>query len=221
MFFFPIGCAIFAFFVFLLPILFILGYFKIITIGFEKLGLSPEITFLLLIVILIGSAINIPLGKRKFEYRKEPSFFEFWGKPALKTSGVFINLGGAIIPMFLSFYFLYQGWKIGCSLSLLLIAILLMILVSKSLAKIVPGKGIALPFFVPPLFATVFALVLTPNFAPLCAFVSGTLGTLIGADFLNLKKAGRVSSGLISIGGAGVFDGIFLVGIVSALLAGF
>ncbi|MDP2663865.1 MAG: DUF1614 domain-containing protein, partial [bacterium] len=52
------------------------------------------------------------------------------------------------------------------------------------------------------------------------AFVSGTLGVLIGADILNLRKIQRYG-GFLSIGGAGVFDGIFLVGVISALLAGF
>ncbi|GAH28758.1 unnamed protein product, partial [marine sediment metagenome] len=86
---------------------------------------------------------------------------------------------------------------------------------------IIPGRGIALPFFIPPLFAVLFALMLAPNFAAPCAFISGVLGTLIGADLLNLKKVQKISPGFLSIGGAGVFDGIFLVGMVSALLAGF
>ncbi|HXK31975.1 MAG TPA: DUF1614 domain-containing protein, partial [Candidatus Paceibacterota bacterium] len=59
-----------------------------------------------------------------------------------------------------------------------------------------------------------------PGFVAPCAFVSGTLGVLIGADILNLRKI-RKYGGFLSIGGAGVFDGIFLIGIISALLAGF
>jgi uncharacterized membrane protein len=63
--------------------------------------------------------------------------------------------------------------------------------------------------------------MLSPGFTAPTAFISGVLGTLIGADILNLKRAQKISPGLISIGGAGVFDGIFLIGIVSALLADF
>jgi len=37
---------------------------------------------------------------------------------------------------------------------------------------------------------------------------------------LNLRKVQKFG-GFLSIGGAGVFDGIFLIGIISALLAGF
>lgn len=220
MFFFPVGCLIFLLFILLLPILFLLGFFHILTIGFEKLGLSSEVTLLLLLAILIGSSINIPLTKRKMIYVQEPIFFGLFQRPKVRTQGLAINLGGAIIPIFLSLYFLYRGWQAGFSLEPILIATILMIIISNFLARIIPGVGIALPFFIPPIFAVLFALLLSPEFAAPCAFISGVLGTLIGADILNFKKAQKLVPGLISIGGAGVFDGIFLVGIVSALLAG-
>jgi len=220
MFFFPIGCLIFLLFILFLPILFILGYFHIVTIGFEKLGISPEATIFLLLAILIGSAVNIPLTKKKLVYVEERKFFGLWRTPKIEAQGIAINLGGAIIPILLSFYFLFLGWRAGFVLQPVLIAIALMIVISKFLARIIPGRGIVLPAFIPPIFAAIFALILAPGFAAPSAFISGVLGTLIGADLLNLKKAQKYG-GFISIGGAGVFDGIFLVGIVSALLAGF
>ena len=221
MLFLPIGCLIFALFILFLPILFILGYFHIVTIGFEKLGFSPEVTIFLLFAILIGSSINIPLGRQKLVRVEEPVFFGLFRAPRIKTQGIAINLGGAVIPVLISFYFLYLGWRAGFDLGPVLIAIILMIIISKFLARIIPGRGIALPFFIPPLFAVLFALILAPHFAAPCAFISGVLGTLIGADLLNLRKVQKISPGFLSIGGAGVFDGIFLVGMVSALLAGF
>jgi uncharacterized membrane protein len=51
------------------------------------------------------------------------------------------------------------------------------------------------------------------------AYVSGTLGTLIGADLLNLHHIAELGAPMASIGGAGTFDGIFLSGIIAALLA--
>jgi uncharacterized membrane protein len=48
------------------------------------------------------------------------------------------------------------------------------------------------------------------------AFISGVIGTLIGADLLNLRDLGAP---VASSGGAGTFDGIFLTGIVAVLLA--
>ena len=54
--------------------------------------------------------------------------------------------------------------------------------------------------------------------APL-AYIAGSLGTLIGADLLNLGKVRGLGAPVASIGGAGTFDGVFLVGIVAVLLA--
>ena len=54
--------------------------------------------------------------------------------------------------------------------------------------------------------------------APL-AYISGTLGVLIGADLLRLNDMRRFGTPFASIGGAGTFDGIFLTGIVAVLLA--
>jgi uncharacterized membrane protein len=45
------------------------------------------------------------------------------------------------------------------------------------------------------------------------------LGTLIGADIMNLGKLRDLGTPVASIGGAGTFDGIFLTGIVAVLLA--
>jgi len=220
MFFFPLTVLIFILFILFLPLLFILVYFNILTLGFEKLGISPQATIFILFLILFGSLINIPLAKKKLVYIEKPYFFGLFRIPKIEIQGIFINLGGAIIPILLSFYFLFLGWKSGFEIGPILIATILMIIISKFLAKTIPGRGVALPAFVPPIFSALFALILAPKFAAPSAFISGVFGTLIGADLLNLGKA-RKYGGFISIGGAGVFDGIFLVGIVSALLAGF
>jgi len=220
MFFLPVAFLIFIAFILFLPILFILGYFHIVTLGFEKLGISPEITIFLLFLILIGSSINIPLTRKKLVYTEESRFFGLWRRPKIEARGMAINLGGAVIPILLSFYFLFLTLRQGFSLQPILIAIILMTLLSKSISRVIPGKGISLPALIPPVFSALFALILTPGFAAPCAFIAGTLGTLIGADILNLRKVQKFG-GFISIGGAGVFDGIFLVGIVAALLASF
>ena len=220
MFFLPIGCLIFVLFILFLPILFLLGYFHVITWGFEKLGISSEITLILLLMILFGSAVNIPLGKQKLFRVEESKFFGLWKTPKIQARGIFINFGGAVVPILLSFYFIFTIWKNGFDLQPVLIATLLMIVLSKFLARIVPNVGISIPTLVPPIFSAIFAMILAPQYAAVCAFVAGTLGVLVGADILNLRRIIK-TGGSVSIGGAGVFDGIFLVGIVSALLAGF
>jgi uncharacterized membrane protein len=45
------------------------------------------------------------------------------------------------------------------------------------------------------------------------------LGTLVGADLLNLGKIPELGAPVASIGGAGTFDGVFLSGILAVLLA--
>jgi uncharacterized membrane protein len=41
----------------------------------------------------------------------------------------------------------------------------------------------------------------------------------VGADLLNLRKASNLGAPVMSIGGAGTFDGVFLTGIIAVLLA--
>lgn len=214
MIFFPAGCLLLVLFILALPVLLALGYFHVITLGFEKLGLDPSLTILIFLAMLFGSLFNLPLGRKKVIYTQEPAFFGLFKRPQAKTTGLVINVGGAVIPVILSLYFLSK-----IPLGPVLIATGLMILVCKYLSRVVPGKGIAIPALIPPLFAVFFAFFLAPDFTAPCAFVSGVLGTLIGGDLLNLRKAMKQSAGLVSIGGAGVFDGIFLVGIISALFS--
>jgi uncharacterized membrane protein len=96
----------------------------------------------------------------------------------------------------------------------------------------VPNEGIFLPFWVSPLSASICGLTLAGGYAgaPALAYISGTVGTLLGADLLNLLTPGLLSElsplgshnirpTVLSIGGAGVFDGIFLTGVMAVLLA--
>ena len=220
MFFIPVAFLIFIAFILFLPILFLLGYFQVLTIGFENLGISSGATTFLLFLILIGSGINIPLTKKRLIYGEELRFFGFFRVPKIRAQGLFINLGGAVVPVLLSVYFLFRVSKAGFDLEPIFLATILMLIISKFLSRVIPGRGISLPTLIPPIFSALFALILAPDFAAPSAFISGVLGTLIGADLLNLRRAQRFG-GFLSIGGAGVFDGIFLIGIVSALLAGF
>jgi uncharacterized membrane protein len=71
----------------------------------------------------------------------------------------------------------------------------------------------------PPLIAAGVALLLAFRRAPPVAYVSGSMGTLIGADVLNLSQVARLGAPVVSIGGAGTFDGVFLTGIIAGLLA--
>jgi len=124
-----------------------------------------------------------------------------------------INLGGAIIPLLLCIYLLPK-----VPLRTTIIVTLIMIGVSKLLTRVVPGVGFTIPALIPPLIAAFLAVILSSKNPAPVAYISGVLGILIGSDLLNLYQLQAIGAPVISIGGAGVYDGIFLVGIISALL---
>jgi len=212
MFFFPIGCLLLGLFVLFFPVVLLLVFLNVVTFSFDRLGISPQLALLILFLTLVGSVINIPLTKRTVEYTRELQFGWFQ-IPVRRESGLAINVGGAIIPAALSCYLLFKVPVLPA-----LVSTLLMIIICKLLAKPVPGRGLAIPMLIPPLFATLFAILLAGEFAAPVAYICGVLGTLIGGDLLNLRKARGLGAGVVSIGGAGVFDGIFLVGIFSVIL---
>jgi uncharacterized membrane protein len=80
--------------------------------------------------------------------------------------------------------------------------------------------------FISPLAAASVALLLSNalrvrHSLHIIAYVSGVVGTIIGADLTNLDKIAYLGTPVASIGGAGTFDGVFLTGTVAVLLAGF
>jgi uncharacterized membrane protein len=116
---------------------------------------------------------------------------------------VAVDVGGAVIPGLLSFYLLVKNrlWVGG------LLATACVAVVCHVLARPIPGVGIALPVFVPPLSAAGVALLLSRRQAAPLGYISGSLGTLIGADLLNLDKVQGLRSPVASIGRAGTFEG--------------
>ena len=69
------------------------------------------------------------------------------------------------------------------------------------------------------LFLLLLVLILSHEQAAPLAYIGGSLGTLIGADLLNLGNIRGLGAQVASIGGAGTSDGIFLIGIVAVLIA--
>ncbi len=128
---------------------------------------------------------------------------------------VALNVGGALIPILISLYLVLRTRLYGR----MLIGVAFVAAVVHSLARIVPGMGIVVPMFVPPLVAAGIALLLAFRKAPPVAYVSGSMGTLVGADLLNLGRIADLGAPIVSIGGAGTFDGVFLTGIIAGLLA--
>jgi uncharacterized membrane protein len=100
-----------------------------------------------------------------------------------------------------------------------LLAVSIVTIIVHTMAYPVRGVGIAEPIFIPPLVATVVALLISKAYAAPLAYVGGSVGTLIGADLLNLDQITGLGAPVASIGGAGTFDGIFMTGILAVLVA--
>ena len=203
-----------------LPLVAILFFFQIITISFAKLGLSPQAAVVLLLLSLVGSIINIPLSRRRIKLAepsrlRSPFSLLFYKPPEVVEQVIAVNVGGAIIPTCLSSYLLLTRAPLWQTV----IATLMVAATARMLARPRPGVGIVMPVWIPPLLSVLLALLLAPDNAAPVAYVSGTMGTLIGADLLNFPSFNKLGGHVLSIGGAGVFDGIFLVGIASAILA--
>jgi len=128
---------------------------------------------------------------------------------------VAINVGGALVPVGVSAYLVFHD-QLGLPA---LLAVAVVAVVARVLARPVPGVGVVLPGLIPPLAAAGVALALGGAHAPAVAYVAGVLGTIVGADLLNLHRVGRMGAPLVSIGGAGTFDGVLLSGVAAVLIA--
>ncbi|HHM05983.1 MAG TPA: DUF1614 domain-containing protein [Gammaproteobacteria bacterium] len=210
-------------FIFLLGLLLAFIQVGILTVAFEKLGLSPQSTFVLLLASLLGSGINLPITTIRAERPDlsqwpdalrdmlEQSLRRFHGQTLIA-----INVGGGLIPILFSYYLLSHH-PLGAGPVILAIAVVA--LVAYLASRPVPGLGIGMPVFVAPIAAALTAVAISPEHSAPLAYICGTLGVLIGADLLRLKDIRRMGAPIASIGGAGTFDGIFITGIVAVLLA--
>jgi uncharacterized membrane protein len=215
-------------FLIVLPLLFL----SLIGTALVKLGFTYREVIILLFLTLVGSFINIPIttltGGPVMIREPAPSLFGmlYRIREVTPTTRVAINVGGALIPVSISAYLLYESVTVidPYIVLLALIGVLIVSVFVKLVARPVRGVGIVTPFFVPPLAALASGLLLSvftaePIAAAIIAYVSGTLGTLIGADIANLPRIRELASPVVSIGGAGTFDGVFLSGIIAAFLA--
>ncbi len=192
-----------------------------LTLAFDKLGLSPNSATLLLFTSLLGSLINLPLFSVKAEgpppALPQP-FRSLLRLPPLEFTGktvVAINVGGCLVPLAFSVYLLRHN---PLNPLMVISAVALVAAVCRLASRPVPGVGIGIPIFVAPLIAAIVSLVIDPEYSAPLAYISGTLGILIGADISRINDIRKMGTPFASIGGAGTFDGIFLSGIVAVLL---
>jgi uncharacterized membrane protein len=209
-------------FVLMLLLLLAVVHVGVISITFGKLGLTRESAFSLLFCSLFGSLINIPLFSIKSEtpvkVRDTPlsNILQPYLKYIEGRTIIAVNVGGCLIPAGFSIY-LFSSLPV--TLYEVLPGVLLVALVSYIFSFPVKGTGIGMPMFIAPVFAALVAITINHEFSAPLAYISGTMGVLVGADLLNFRHISRMGAMIASIGGAGTFDGIFMTGILAVLLA--
>jgi len=220
--YFPLAWPFLAGLLFLFLLLLALVEFGILKYAYERMGVPPRYVLLVLFLSLVGSAINIPIAQLPPERVVSGGVVDFFGVqyvvPIVREwpgTVLAVNVGGALIPVILSIYLLLKNSLYVRSL----IAVAAVAYVTHRLARPVPGVGISLPIFVAPAVAALAAMVLGWRRAAPLAYIAGSLGTLIGADLMNLGRIQGLGAPVASIGGAGTFDGIFVAGIVAVLLS--
>jgi uncharacterized membrane protein len=198
-----------------------------------RLHLSQTVAGLCVVGILLGSLVNIPVYRIQREHEQYVDVGAVFGMSGVMPGTrrmrpetiIALNVGGGLIPIALAIWqmrFVIEAG--GQPLTTLLIAAAANIAVCYKVARLVNGMGIMMPGFVAPLAALIVTWLMLPGeaydlYRAPVAFTAGVLGPLVGADLLHLKDITRISVGMLSIGGAGTFDGIVLSGILAALLA--
>ena len=200
----------------ILPILALYIVYLILTKAFKDMGFSSvEAIIIVFVSFLFGFNIII------FGFNISNIYlfsYQNWI--------VGINIGGAIIPIVLS---IYLTLKKNISLKKIFFGMLVVTIITFFVTNPDPEKGIVSSFpywLLPAVFASLTSVfLLWKDFrkaAPL-AYISGTIGVLIGADFLHLPELliypVKATTHAV-IGGANVYDMIYITGILAVILDG-
>ncbi len=218
----PLGTGFFL--VLLVAGLLIVGLvaFDALSYAYRRIGISVEWMAIIMAAALLGSLINIPVARLRAKVSEVSAPVTVFGVtyrvPLIVQTGrttIAVNVGGAIVPSAVAIYLICHD-RLHLSV---LIATLAVIAIVFAVARPVPGVGIVTPALVPAVSAALVAVWLGGHFVAAVAYVAGTFGTLVGADVLNLPRVRSLRAPVVSIGGAGTFDGVFLTGLVAVLLA--
>ncbi|MFA5103285.1 MAG: DUF1614 domain-containing protein [Candidatus Thermoplasmatota archaeon] len=206
-------------FVILLPIFALYFVYLIITKAFRDIGFSSlEAVIIVFVSFLLGSGFIDDFVGIRFSNLPLFSYQTNWM--------VGINVGGAVIPILLS---LYLSIKNRLRPVLILLGIGVISAVTFFVTYPDPEKGIVSPFpywLLPIIITSIVSIVLAwdnkQKAAPF-AYTIGTLGVLLGADglhLMNLLQNEVESTRYAVIGGANVFDMVFITGILAVFLDG-
>ncbi|MHB8584308.1 MAG: DUF1614 domain-containing protein [Thermoplasmatota archaeon] len=171
---------------------------------FARFGFGREEVALVTLGSLAGWAVNLPIAP-------------------LGQSLLTLNVGGALLALLLAGIWLYKRVlppvrTVG--------GIALVAVVAHAVVQFDPAQGIVALFpyfFLPPIAAFLYAVLVCapdPRKSVPVGFTSGSIGALVGADLVNLPAVGAhftqsaTDSAIVSVGGAGVFDMVFLAGVL-------
>jgi uncharacterized membrane protein len=209
----------------LLVVILVFLFLGITESAFAAIGFSRAEFAVLLVVTLIGSFINIPVTRVSgvepiVGYREVSSFGFTYRIPetakARVSTEVGINVGGAVVPIIVSGYLLLTHSSLALDI---LVGVIVTSVLVHLMAKKVKGQGIETPALLPPIAAAIISILLHPaSGVAVVAYISGSMGALIGADLTNLKGITDLGAPFVSIGGAGTFDGVFITGIIAVIL---
>ncbi|WP_102165043.1 DUF1614 domain-containing protein, partial [Fischerella thermalis] len=169
----PVSLLLFLLLLLLVPFLWLALAVDVVQIAVAKLGFSPNIAFLLLALVILGSTINIPLYQTQSDIVVANDFIdlwlkEFWGIPLRKVQRstiIALNVGGGLIPVLLALYQFTQG-----NILAILSVTAIVTAVSYYAARVVPGIGIQMNPLLAPLTAAVSAMLIASSHAAPVAF---------------------------------------------------
>ena len=195
-----------------------------------RLHLSPVVATLAVLGIFLGSLVNVPVYRiDRIDSLPDYTVGAFglgWFTPQFRAvrqqTIIAVNVGGCVIPTLIAIrQLLGIVTSDGRTVLMAFLIAATNTFVCYRAARPVAGVGIMMPGFLSPLVSVGLTWLLgvpTELRAPV-AFFAGISGPLIGADLLHLRDVTRLPAGVLSIGGAGTFDGIVLSGVLAALLA--
>lgn len=190
-------------------------HFEVFDFSLDKYGLPTWVVIAGILLMLGGSLIDVPLVMRGRGRKKRPkglfSLFFTNGRKEVRQ-GLYLNLGGLIIPSALAIYLLDKAPLVPTLISLSVVIILARILSGVTDWK---GNWLHLSASIPLLASLGLSFLLVPANPAAVFYIAGTLGVLLGAGFLNLN---RIKEAPLFIGGRGMFHGLFLVNVVFLLL---
>ena len=180
-------------------------FYGMVNRAFLRVGFTTGEATLIVLGTLLGSGIDIPV----------------WPTPVGGGWWIAVNVGGAVVPVLVSAWLLRRipSMAMGALVGTVVVAMATYLVTSAGPTGISVPLGLAL---VPPAVAAAMSLTAywreEDHAAPL-AYVCGTFGAIIGADVLRFAEfvahVPPEPGAVASIGGAAVFDMVFLTGIVA------